>query len=64
MQGPQHIPLPEVGEEDDVDVSDEDLQFVSSHHADLDFLEKLPKRDLDRWVGGDSLSGAGRTGRA
>lgn len=51
-QGPQYIPLPDEaaggGGEDEVELSDEDLAFVSTHQTGLDFLARLPKKDLDR----------------
>lgn len=50
QNGLQDVPLPEPEEGSDVEVSEEDLQFVQGHAQNLGFLKNLDKKQLDRAV--------------
>lgn len=44
------MPLPEAGSDDELEVSDEDLEFVQRHSRQLGFLKNLDKSALDKYV--------------
>lgn len=44
----QDVPLVDQMDEDDVELSDEDMDFVQQYGNRLGFLNKLDKKELDK----------------
>eukprot|EP00983_Pelagomonas_calceolata_P090247 1157397-Pelagomonas_calceolata.AAC.3 len=63
VQQLRDVPLPEeegANQEEDLEVSDEDLEFVREHGESIGFLKELNKAELDKSVKGSQKKDAAR----